>query len=127
MKILFTASESLPFIKTGGLGDVAYALPKALADAGHEVKVIIPFYGRVKHGEALSRNINFVGETKPLSAGETSIPAFSATEAAGAIPSTGSSTTSTISPVRTDMRYTATTMTERNLRSSAARCFRLCR
>lgn len=64
MKILFTASESLPFIKTGGLGDVAYALPKALADAGHEVKVIIPFYGRVKHGEALSRNINFVGETK---------------------------------------------------------------
>ena len=36
MKILFTASESLPFIKTGGLGDVAYALPKALADAGHE-------------------------------------------------------------------------------------------
>lgn len=57
MKILFTASESLPFIKTGGLGDVAYALPKALADAGHEVKVIIPFYGRVKHGEALSPGI----------------------------------------------------------------------
>lgn len=58
MKILFTASESLPFIKTGGLGDVAYALPKALADAGHEVKVIIPFYGRVKHGEALSPGIS---------------------------------------------------------------------
>lgn len=44
MKILFTASEAYPFIKTGGLGDVAYALPKALTDAGTDIRVILPKY-----------------------------------------------------------------------------------
>ena len=38
------ASEAVPFIKTGGLADVAGSLPKALAQAGHEVKVILPLY-----------------------------------------------------------------------------------
>lgn len=44
MKILFTTSEAYPFIKTGGLGDVAYALPKALTDAGTDIRVILPKY-----------------------------------------------------------------------------------
>lgn len=44
MKILFASSEVVPFIKTGGLADVAGSLPQALAEAGHEVKVILPLY-----------------------------------------------------------------------------------
>jgi starch synthase len=44
MRILFVASEGLPFSKTGGLADVVEALPKALAAQGHEVAVVLPRY-----------------------------------------------------------------------------------
>lgn len=47
MKICLTASESLPFIKTGGLADVTYALSKALADRGHEVILVLPRYYKI--------------------------------------------------------------------------------
>ncbi len=47
MKILFVASEAYPFVKIGGLGDVAYALPKALRDIGIDVRVIIPKYSSI--------------------------------------------------------------------------------
>lgn len=44
MKIAYVASEVFPYAKTGGLGDVAGALPKELAQLGHEVKVFMPKY-----------------------------------------------------------------------------------
>ena len=44
MKILFVASEGLPFSKTGGLADVIEALPRSLAALGHEVAVLLPGY-----------------------------------------------------------------------------------
>lgn len=47
MKILFVSSEVAPFAKTGGLGDVGKALPRALRAAGHDVRVVLPYYARV--------------------------------------------------------------------------------
>ncbi|MCK8061436.1 MULTISPECIES: glycogen synthase GlgA [unclassified Fusibacter] len=48
MKILFVASEAVPFAKTGGLADVAYSLPKALTKAGHDVRIVMPKYKGIK-------------------------------------------------------------------------------
>lgn len=44
MKILLAASEAVPYFKTGGLADVAGALPDALAAAGHDVMLALPAY-----------------------------------------------------------------------------------
>lgn len=48
MKILFLSSEVVPFAKTGGLADVAGALPVALEHLGHEVCIILPKYKEVQ-------------------------------------------------------------------------------
>lgn len=46
--IAFVGSECYPFVKSGGLGDVMYALPKALVKLGCDVRVIIPNYACIK-------------------------------------------------------------------------------
>ncbi len=47
LKIVSISSEMAPFSKTGGLGDVARSLPKAIRRLGHEVICITPLYGKV--------------------------------------------------------------------------------
>ncbi len=47
LKILFIASETAPFAKAGGLGDVVYSLSLALKDLGQDPRIFIPFYGTV--------------------------------------------------------------------------------
>jgi starch synthase len=47
LKVLILSAEVVPFAKTGGLADVAGALPKSLADQGHDVRVAMPRYGRI--------------------------------------------------------------------------------
>ena len=47
MKVVFAAAEVAPFVKTGGLADVAGALPKALSAIGCRVIVVLPLYGSI--------------------------------------------------------------------------------
>ena len=62
MKILFVASEAAPFVRSGGLGDVAGALPKAFAELGHDARVILPFY-KLIIPDKYKNNFRFVGST----------------------------------------------------------------
>lgn len=64
MRILFPASEVVPFSKTGGLADVSGALPHALAARGHEVRIVTPLYRSVsreglREGRLLSLEFPF--------------------------------------------------------------------
>lgn len=47
LKILFMTSEVAPLAVTGGLADVSAALPRALKESGHDVRIVLPFYGRL--------------------------------------------------------------------------------
>lgn len=47
LKVLYVASEVVPFIKTGGLADVAFSLPKELRKLGIDVRVILPKYSQI--------------------------------------------------------------------------------
>lgn len=59
MKVLFVTSEALPFSKTGGLADVAFSLPKNLADKGFDIRVITPFYNSIPQN--LLQEASFIG------------------------------------------------------------------
>lgn len=60
MKILYAASEAAPFIKSGGLGDVAHALPSRLSQFRHtEITVFLPYYQSIKDNPDI--NVEFLG------------------------------------------------------------------
>ncbi|WP_461256172.1 glycogen synthase [Treponema sp. R80B11-R83G3] len=63
MNILMMFSEVVGYVKTGGLADVAAALPKSLAELGHNVKIVMPYYRVIK----TNRVSNKEPELKPLS------------------------------------------------------------
>ncbi len=58
LKILYVSSEVDPFIKTGGLGDVAGALPAAILGEGHDVRVVMPKYNVIN--EKYKNNMSHV-------------------------------------------------------------------
>ncbi|NOY59799.1 MAG: glycogen synthase GlgA [Calditrichaeota bacterium] len=57
LRILFLSSEVAPFTKTGGLADVSSALPKALFDMGHDVRVLTPKYGSISDRKYILREV----------------------------------------------------------------------
>lgn len=67
MKILFVVSEVEDLVKTGGLADVGKALPLALAQQGHEVVIVMPYYRQLKE----RFNADDVCEKQTLFAGHT--------------------------------------------------------
>lgn len=57
LRILYVCSEIAPFAKTGGLADVANALPKALTEMGHEVRLMMPKYGCINERRYTLREV----------------------------------------------------------------------
>ncbi|WP_317854782.1 glycogen synthase GlgA [Chakrabartyella piscis] len=60
LKVLIVASESAPYVKSGGLGDVVGSLPKALKEQGVDVRVVIPRHMSIKNSEM--EGVEFLGE-----------------------------------------------------------------
>ncbi len=59
MRVLFATSEAGPFLRTGGLGDVGQALPRALNKLGQDVRVVMPLYEGI--GDGYRQTMQFVG------------------------------------------------------------------
>lgn len=61
MKVLFAASECAPFVKTGGLGDVAGSLPQALREKNVDARVVLPLYNCIpQHFKEQMRYIDHI-------------------------------------------------------------------
>ncbi|MFH0887354.1 MAG: glycogen synthase GlgA [bacterium] len=80
MKILFLSSEVVPFAKTGGLADVAGALPKELKSLGHDVRIVMPRYQMIDVEKfflkplKLSFDIDISGQVHKTGVFEANIP-----------------------------------------------------
>jgi starch synthase len=79
LNILIASAEMVPFAKTGGLADVTGALPKALARLGHDVRVVLPRYGRIDPARFAMTEVvpafpvPMNGHTEPVSILETDV------------------------------------------------------
>jgi len=72
LKILFATPEAVPFAKTGGLADVAGALPKPLRALGCELKLMMPYYRMVKNSGLPHQ---YLGEEVEVSLGDEKLKA----------------------------------------------------
>ena len=70
MRVLFASSEVFPLIKTGGLADVSGALPAALAEAGTDVRILLPGYPEAMDAAGPKRDVGLLGD--PLGIGAES-------------------------------------------------------
>ena len=72
LRILFVTPEAVPFAKTGGLADVAGALPKFLQSLGCKVVLVMPYYRTVK---ASGLPLQYVGDEIEVPVGDETIRA----------------------------------------------------
>lgn len=75
MRIVIASSEAVPFSKTGGLADVASALPKALAQAGHDVCIFVPHYPLVQAPDSEAPAVESTGVTLRVPVGQKLVEA----------------------------------------------------
>jgi len=57
LKILYISSEIAPFVRSGNMADVANALPRALKDFGHDIRIFIPKYGTINDRKYTIREV----------------------------------------------------------------------
>ncbi len=72
LRVLFVTSEAVPFAKTGGLADVAGALPKFLQALGCEIRLVMPFYRMVRKSGVSVKPLN---KTLEVTLGDERLPA----------------------------------------------------
>ena len=73
-KILFVTSEAHPLIKTGGLADVSGSLPKALAELGQDIRILIPNYQAINRTEDIHYKCTLRVNNHDVNILETQLP-----------------------------------------------------